>query len=105
VNAAIDGSWRYAKSLYKANPRVVSRCTRVAVKPTAPSIFGEIKREPSTTAVSTMEAVAMALGELLHDDSAYYLKVRRGIDPGDAEDASDPSALLPARLLWLPPRT
>ena len=53
------------------------RCTSVAIAPTAPSVFGTLKREPSRAAVSTLEAVAMALGAMMHGDEQRILPVRR----------------------------
>ena len=74
---AIDGSWRFAKGIYKWNPHVGVACTRITVSPPAPSIFGELKREPSVSAVSTAEAAALALGALLHGEEQCYLPVWR----------------------------
>ena len=42
----------------------------------------------------------MALGEFLHDDRSFYLKVRMGIALGEVEEGADVSALLSGRLLW-----
>ena len=75
--AAIDGSWRFAKSVYRWSPQIARACRPITVTPTAPSVLGSLKREPSATATSTMEAVAMALGALLHGDEQSVLTVGR----------------------------
>jgi len=63
---ALDGSWSQAKALWWRNPWL-SRLRRFALVPAAPSLYGELRREARDDAVSTLEAVAMALVELERD--------------------------------------
>src|SRR5262249_54013222 len=57
---ALDGTWSQAKSLWWRNAWLLKLC-RVLVTPKEPSIYGRLRKEPRTTHVSTLEAVADAL--------------------------------------------
>lgn len=74
--SAIDGSWRTAKAIYRWNPRLALHTLPVQITDTEASVFGEIKREPKEHFLSTMEAVAKALGGLLTGDENSILPVR-----------------------------
>ena len=56
----LDGTWAQARSLWWQNPWLL-RLGRVLLRPTEPSIYGRVRREPRREAVSTLEAVAEAL--------------------------------------------
>lgn len=56
---ALDGSWKQAKSLWWRNPWFL-RLNRITLNPDHPSLRGQTKTE----AMSTVEAVAMALSYL-----------------------------------------
>lgn len=65
----IDGTWHQARSLMRANPWL-STLPRYAFRPEAPSEY-RIRREPRPEYVSTIEALACALG-LLEGDRARF---------------------------------
>lgn len=58
----VDGTWSLAKKLVKLNPRLAA-LPRYALTPTIPSEY-RIRREPAEGCVSTLEAIAQALGIL-----------------------------------------
>lgn len=60
---ALDGNWAQAKALWWRNPWL-SRLRRFVVVPDHPSLYGDLRREARPDAVSTLEAVALALGVL-----------------------------------------
>jgi DTW domain-containing protein YfiP len=57
---ALDGNWAQAKALWWRNPWL-TRLRRFVVVPDRPSLYGELRREARPDAVSTLEAVALAL--------------------------------------------
>jgi DTW domain-containing protein YfiP len=57
---ALDGTWSQAKALWWRNPWLL-RLDRIVLHPREPSLYGRLRREPRTTWVSTLEAVADAL--------------------------------------------
>ena len=63
---ALDGNWAQAKALWWRNPWL-TRLQRVVVVPDAPSLYGSLRREARPEALSTLEAVALALATLEHD--------------------------------------
>jgi DTW domain-containing protein YfiP len=63
---ALDGNWSHAKALWWRNPWLL-KLRRLVVDPPAPGAFGKARREPRRLAVSTLEAVAYALGDLEGD--------------------------------------
>jgi DTW domain-containing protein YfiP len=65
----VDGTWHHAKKLLKLNPRIAS-LPRYGIDPEAPSAY-RIRREPSRECLSTIEALAQALGRLEGDPAAY----------------------------------
>ncbi len=58
----LDGTWEQAKSLWWRNPWLL-KLARVELHPTAPSIYGRLRREPHRKCVSTLEAIANVLDE------------------------------------------
>jgi DTW domain-containing protein YfiP len=65
---ALDGNWAQAKALWWRNAWL-TRLRRFVVVPDGPSLYGDLRREARPDAVSTLEAVALALA-LLEDDQA-----------------------------------
>lgn len=65
----IDGTWHQARSLFRANPWL-ARLPRYAFAPERPSEY-RIRREPRAEYVSTIEAVAQALGALEGDRTRF----------------------------------
>jgi hypothetical protein len=63
---ALDGNWAQAKALWWRNAWL-TRLRRFVVVPTGPSLYGNLRREARPGAVSTLEAVALALSELEGD--------------------------------------
>jgi DTW domain-containing protein YfiP len=65
----VDGTWAQAKKLLKVNPALAA-LPRYALAPTEPSEYS-IRREPSAECLSTIEAVAHALGVLEGDAERF----------------------------------
>jgi len=65
---ALDGNWAQAKALWWRNPWL-SRLRRFVVVPDRPSLYGDLRREARPDAVSTLEAVGLALS-VLEDNAA-----------------------------------
>ena len=63
---ALDGNWAQAKALWWRNPWL-TRLRRFVVVPDSPSLYGDLRREARPDAVSTLEAVALALSVLEGD--------------------------------------
>ena len=64
----LDGNWSQAKALWWRNPWL-TKLRRFVVVPDGPSLYGDLRREARPDAVSTLEAVALALS-VLEDDAA-----------------------------------
>jgi DTW domain-containing protein YfiP len=65
----VDGTWHTARTLLRLNPRVAA-LPRYAIAPAAPSEY-RIRREPRAECLSTIEALAAALGVLERDPERY----------------------------------
>ncbi len=63
---ALDGNWAQAKALWWRNAWL-TRLRRFVVVPDGPSLYGDLRREARPDAVSTLEAVALALSVLEGD--------------------------------------
>jgi len=63
---ALDGNWAQAKALWWRNAWL-TRLRRLVVVPDGPSLYGDLRREARPDAVSTLEAVALALSVLERD--------------------------------------
>ncbi len=63
---ALDGNWAQAKALWWRNAWL-TKLRRLVVVPDAPSLYGNLRREARPDAVSTLEAVALALSVLEGD--------------------------------------
>jgi len=56
----LDGNWAQAKALWWRNAWL-TRLRRFVIVPDGPSLYGDLRREARPDAVSTLEAVALAL--------------------------------------------
>jgi DTW domain-containing protein YfiP len=63
---ALDGNWAQAKALWWRNAWL-TRLRRLVVVPDGLSLYGNLRREARPDAVSTLEAVALALSVLERD--------------------------------------
>lgn len=63
---ALDGNWAQAKALWWRNAWL-TKLRRFVVVPDGPSLYGDLRREARSDAVSTLEAVALALQALEGD--------------------------------------
>jgi len=63
---ALDGNWAQAKALWWRNAWL-TRLRRFVVVSDGPSLYGDLRREARADAVSTLEAVALALSVLEGD--------------------------------------
>jgi tRNA-uridine aminocarboxypropyltransferase len=63
---ALDGNWAQAKALWWRNAWL-TRLRRFVVVPDGPSLYGNLRREARPDALSTLEAVALALSVLEGD--------------------------------------
>jgi DTW domain-containing protein len=63
---ALDGNWAQAKALWWRNAWL-TRLRRFVVVPDGPSLYGDLRREARPDAVSTLEAVGLALAALEGD--------------------------------------
>jgi DTW domain-containing protein YfiP len=66
----VDGTWLQAEKMLEANPSVAA-LPRIAIAPCRPSGYGELRREPAEGHLSTIEAVALALGALERDPARF----------------------------------
>ena len=62
----LDGNWAQAKALWWRNAWL-TRLRRFVVVPDGPSLYGTLRKEARPDAVSTLEAVALALSVLEGD--------------------------------------
>lgn len=62
----LDGNWSQAKALWWRNAWL-TKLRRFVVVPDGPSLYGDLRREARSDAVSTLEAVALALSVLEAD--------------------------------------
>lgn len=59
----LDGNWAQAKALWWRNAWLL-KTRRLVLNPRAPSLYGDLRREPRRESVSTLEAGALALSIL-----------------------------------------
>lgn len=69
----LDGNWSQAKALWWRNPWL-TKLRRFVVVPDGPSLYGDLRKEARPDAVSTLEAVALALS-VLEGDAAVREKL------------------------------
>jgi len=88
---ALDGNWAQAKALWWRNAWL-TKLRRFVVVPDGPSLYGELRREARPDAVSTIEAVALALSALEDDPTLrprLLAPFRALLDKARAEGISD----------------
>jgi len=66
----IDGTWGQAEKLLRRNPALAA-LPRLSVDAGRPSGYGDLRREPGPVHLSTLEAVALALGALEGDPERF----------------------------------
>jgi len=66
----VDGTWHQAERILQRNPSLAA-LPRVAVDAGRPSGYGDLRREPGPVHLSTLEAVALALGALERDPERF----------------------------------
>ena len=59
----LDGTWSQAKALWWRNPWML-KCQRLILRPSHPSRYGKLRREPRRDGLSTIEAAALVLSTL-----------------------------------------
>jgi len=59
----LDGTWSQAKALWWRNPWML-KCQRVILGPKRPSRYGQLRREPRSDGLSTIEAAGVLLAAL-----------------------------------------
>lgn len=67
---AVDGTWHQAEKMIRLSPTLAA-LPRVSVDARRPSGYGELRREPGTVHLSTLEAVAIALAALERDPARF----------------------------------
>lgn len=70
----VDGTWSLAQKLIRLNPALAA-LPRYGLAPAAPSEY-RIRREPRAECLSTIEAIAGALGVLERDPEGYQAMLR-----------------------------
>jgi tRNA-uridine aminocarboxypropyltransferase len=79
---AVDGTWHQAEKMLRLSPSLAS-LPRVSVDAGRPSGYTGLRREPGKMHLSTLEAVALALGALESDPARFDPMVaafRRGVE-------------------------
>jgi DTW domain-containing protein len=66
----VDGTWLQAEKMLAVNPAIAA-LPRVTLSPGHESGYGELRREPGPGHLSTIEAVAHALGALERDPARF----------------------------------
>lgn len=67
---AVDGTWHQASKILQLNPALAS-LPRLSVLPDRPGGYRDLRREPEPHCLSTLEAVALALGALERDPARF----------------------------------
>jgi DTW domain-containing protein YfiP len=66
----VDGTWHQAERMI-ARSRILSALPRLSVEPDGGKGYDELRREPEAHCLSTLEAVALALGALEGDAARF----------------------------------
>ncbi len=66
----VDGTWPQSERMLRDNPSLAA-LPRIALEPGRASGYGRLRREPGPHRVSTIEAVALALGALERDPTRF----------------------------------
>lgn len=61
----LDGTWSQAKALWWRNAWML-KCRRIILEPKAPSRYGNLRKEPRSDGLSTLEAAGMLIARLEH---------------------------------------
>ncbi|MBI3072067.1 MAG: DTW domain-containing protein [Deltaproteobacteria bacterium] len=75
----LDATWKQAKSIWWRNPWLL-KLRRIVLNPPAPSLYGDLRREPRRACLSTIESIALcltALGEPPAVSDALFSHMRR----------------------------
>ena len=78
----VDGTWLQAERMLRDNPEIAV-LPRIALPPGCESGYGELRREPGPGCLSTIEAVALALGAMERDPARFAPMIaafRRSVD-------------------------
>jgi DTW domain-containing protein len=67
---AVDGTWHQAEKMLRLSPTLAA-LPRVSVDARRPSGYGDLRREPGSVHLSTLEAVAIALASLEGDPARF----------------------------------
>ncbi|ABC81828.1 tRNA-uridine aminocarboxypropyltransferase [Anaeromyxobacter dehalogenans] len=67
---AVDGTWHQARKMVEASPSLAA-LPRISVVPDRPGGYAGLRREPEPEYLSTLEAVALALGALEQDPARF----------------------------------
>lgn len=59
----LDGTWSQAKALWWRNAWML-KCRRIVINPSKPSLYGNLRREPRSDGLSTLESAAILLSAL-----------------------------------------
>lgn len=70
VLVVVDGTWLQAEKMLAANPAVAA-LPRLSIAPDRASGYRQLRREPAPHCLSTIEAVACALGALERDPARF----------------------------------
>ena len=66
----LDGTWHQAEKMLQDNP-ILAGLRQVSVSPDRPGGYGDLRREPAPHCLSTIEAVACALGAIEGEPSRF----------------------------------
>ncbi len=73
----LDGTWHQAEKMLRETPQL-SALPRIAVSPDGAGGYRDLRREPAPQCLSTVEAVALALGAL-EGDPGRFEPMRRAV--------------------------
>lgn len=71
---AIDGTWSQAKTLWWRNAWFL-KLKRIVLKPQRKSLYGNLRKEPRSECLSTIESIALCLKEMEPtEDAGFHLE-------------------------------
>lgn len=71
----LDGTWSQAKALWWRNPWLL-KVRRFVLNPKAPSLYGNLRKEPRREGLSTLESIALTI-EALEPGSSAPAELRK----------------------------